>query len=99
MNKKKKRTLYECSHALVKGKRICCNKGYPLSSPPGDGGIDIQNLAEGKPLAPKVCRQCGDFDSMGPTVPEEERGWLKIKTEEVKRHDEIDWEPLRKALA
>ncbi len=99
MNKKKKRTLYECSHARVKGKRICCDRGYPLSSQSEDGSLDVQNLAEGKPLAPKVCRQCGDFDSMGSPVPEEERGWLKIKTEEVKEHDEIDWQPLRKALA
>ncbi len=96
---KKKRTLYECSHARVKGKLICCDRGYSLSSQSENGGLDVQNLAEGKPLAPKVCRQCGDFDNMGPPVPEEERGWLKIETKEVTRHDEIDWEPLRKALA
>jgi hypothetical protein len=96
---KKKRTLYECSHALVKDKRIYCDRGYPLSHQPGDGSLDVQNLAEGKPLAPKVCRQCGDFDSMGLPIPEEERGWLKINAKEVKGHDEIDWEPLRKALA
>jgi len=86
---KAKRTLYECSHALVKGKRICCDRGYTLSSKSEDGSLDVQNLAEGKLVAPKVCRQCGDFDSMGPPVPEEERGWLKTKVKEVERHNEI----------
>ena len=70
---KKKRTLYECSHARVQGRRICCDKGYQLSPQPGDGSLDIRQLAEGKPLAQKTCRQCGDFDRMGPPVPEEER--------------------------
>ena len=71
---KTRQTLYECSHARVKDGRISCNKGYALSSQAGDGTIDIQQLAEGRSLAPKVCRQCSDFDSMGPPVPEEERG-------------------------
>ena len=94
---KKKRTLYECSHARVKGSRICCDKGYSLSSPPEDGSLNIQPLAEGKPLAPKVCRQCGDFDSMGPPVPEEERGWLKVK--EITTHDATTRGALREAVA
>ena len=94
---KKRRTLYECSHARVKGRRICCERGYPLSFQPGDGSVDIQQLAEGKPLAPKICRQCGDFDSMGPPVPEEERGWLKI--EEAKKNDETYREAVREAVA
>ena len=94
---KKKRTLYECSHALVKGKRICCDRGYQLSSQSEGGSLDVHNLEEGKPLAPKVCRQCGDFDSMGPLIPEEERGWIKIG--EVEKHDATDREVLRKALA
>ncbi|MDO8637012.1 MAG: hypothetical protein Q7R34_12420 [Dehalococcoidia bacterium] len=45
---KKKRTLYECSHARVQGRRICCDKGYPLSPQPGDGRLDIRQVAEGK---------------------------------------------------
>ena len=94
---KKKRTLYECSHARVQGRRICCDEGYSLSSQPEDGSLDIQPLAEGKPLAPKVCRQCGDFDSMGPPVPEEERGWMKVK--EIATHDATDREALREAVA
>ena len=93
---KTRRTLYECSHARVKGKRICCDRGYPLSSQPGDGAIDIQQLAEGKPLAPKVCRQCSDFDSMGPPVPEEERGWIKI--EEAIKDDRAYREAIREAV-
>ena len=94
---KKKKTLYDCSHARVQGRRIYCNKGYPLSPQPGDGHVDIQHLAEGKPLAPKVCQQCGDFDSMGAPVPEEERGWLKGK--ETIKHDATDREALREAVA
>ncbi len=76
---KKKKTLYECSHARVRGKRIFCNQGYPLSPQSRDGMIDIQRLEEGKPLAPPICRQCRDFDSMGPLIPEKERGWVKTK--------------------
>ena len=99
MSKKKRRTLYECTHARVGTGRIYCSQKYPLSQASLDGSLDIHHLEEGKQLAPKVCQQCGDFDCMGPPVPEEERGWLRITTKEVKRHDEIDWEPLRKALA
>ncbi len=94
---KKKRTLYDCSHARVKDGRISCDKGYTLSLQPGDGTIGIQQLAEGKPLAPKICRQCSDFDSMGPPVPEEERGWLKIK--EATKHDGTYRKAVREAVA
>ena len=94
---KTRRTLYECSHARVKDGLIFCDRGYLLSLRPGDGTIDIQQLAEGRPLAPKVCRQCCDFDSMGPPVPEEERGWLKIK--EVTEHDGTYREAIREAVA
>ena len=94
---KKKKTLYDCSHARVQGRRIYCNKGYPLSPQPGNGHVDIQHLAEGKPLAPKVCQQCGDFDRMGSPVPEEERGWLNVK--ETIKHDATNWEALREPVA
>lgn len=94
---KKKRTLYECSHALVQGRRIYCNKGYPLSLKSGEGSIDIIRLARGEPLALNICQQCGDFDSMGPPVPEGERGWLKQK--EVTRHGTATGEALREAVA
>jgi hypothetical protein len=73
----KKRTLYDCYHARVNGGRIYCRKGYTLSAKSGNGHIDIRRLARGEPLALAVCQKCADFDSMGPPVPPEERGWLK----------------------
>ena len=94
---KQKKTLYDCSHARVQGRRIYCNKGYPLSPQPGDGHVDFQHLEEGKPLAPKVCQQCGDFDSMGAPVPGEEKGWLKVK--ETVKHDGTHRQALREAVA
>jgi hypothetical protein len=94
---KTRRTLYECSHARVKDRRISCDKGYALTTKPGDGSIDIQQLSGGRPLAPKICRQCCDFDSMGPPVPEEERGWLKIK--EATKHDGSHREAVQEAVA
>jgi hypothetical protein len=71
-----KRTLYDCSHACVLGKRIHCNKGYLLSLKSADGGLDARRLATGEPLTLNICQHCSDFDSMGPPVPKEERGWL-----------------------
>ena len=79
MKETKKRTLYECAHARVKGESIYCRKGYPLSLRPGNGHLDISRLARGQRLAFKACQDCLDFDCMGPPVPPEERGWLKKK--------------------
>jgi hypothetical protein len=75
------RTLYECSHARVKGIFIYCARGHPLSrkSKPGNGHIDIQRLARGEALALVSCRRCPDFDCIGAPVPPEERGWLDKK--------------------
>jgi len=73
------RSLYECSHARVKGDRILCRQGYPLLVRTEDGGIDARRLAKGQPLAYSVCQNCPDFDCIGPPVPPEERGWLKKK--------------------
>jgi len=70
-----KRTLYECSHAKVKGKRIYCDRGHLLSLKSDNGSLDIRRLARGEKLALGVCQECPDFDSIGPPVPEEERGW------------------------
>jgi hypothetical protein len=97
VNKKKKRTLYECAHARVGTGRIYCNQKYPLSQASLDGSLDIRQLAEGRPLAPKICQQCINFDRIGPPVPEEERGWLKVK--EGVNHDTNYRQSLRKALA
>ena len=79
MKGKKERTLYQCSHARVKGDRIRCRKGHPLLKKSEDGGTDIEQLARGEPLAFRICQECPDFDRMGPPVPPEERGWLKKK--------------------
>jgi hypothetical protein len=71
-----KRTLYDCLHACVLDRRIRCRRGYLLSLKSGDGGLDVKRLAAGEPLALNICQLCGDFESMGPPVPEAERGWL-----------------------
>ena len=81
MKETKKRTLYECSHARVKGDWIYCQKGHPTSSKPGNGRLNISRLARGQRLAFGVCQGCLDFDCMGLPVPPEERGWLKRKDE------------------
>ena len=79
MKETKKRTLYECSYARVKGDIIYCHKGHSLCLRPGNGHLDISRLARGQRLAFKACQSCPDFDCIGPPVPPEERGWLKKK--------------------
>jgi hypothetical protein len=74
-----KRTLYDCSHARIQGKRIRCGRGHFLSLKSGDGSLDVKRLAAGEPLALNICQQCREFESMGPPVPEAERGWLDGK--------------------
>ena len=93
--KKKKRTLYECFNAKVDTKRIYCSKGYPLTLE--QVNLHPMHLEKGEPLAPKICQQCINFDRMGPPVPEEERGWLKVK--EIVTHDTNHRQALRKAMA
>jgi len=75
----RKRTLYECSHARVKGNCIYCRKGYPLSPNSRNGHIGIERLARGEALALAPCQKCADFDSMGPPIPRSERGWISKK--------------------
>ena len=79
MKEAKQRTLYDCCHARVSGDRIHCYKGYPLLTGTEDGSIDIKRLVRGQRLAFSICQNCPDFDSMGPPIPPEERGWLKKK--------------------
>ena len=75
----KKRTLYECAHARVKGDFIYCFKSHRLRLPPGNGRLDISRLVRGQRLAFGLCQECSDFDCMGPPVPPEERGWKNGK--------------------
>jgi len=77
MKETKKRTLYECSHARVKGESIYCFKGYSLYTRSGNGHLDINRLARGQRLALSICQDCPNFDCMGPPVPPGQRGWLK----------------------
>ena len=79
MKETKKRTLYECSYARVRGDRICCSRGNHLLPKSADGCIGIGRLARGNQLAFQVCQNCPDFDRMGPPVPKEERGWFDEK--------------------
>ena len=80
MKETKKRTLYECAHARVKGENIYCCKGYQLCPRPGNGHVNIRRLARGQRLAFKSCQDCLDFDCIGPPVPPEDRGWIKKET-------------------
>ena len=72
----KKLTLYECFHAKVRSDRIYCDAGLTLSPTSVDGTLDIKRLARGEPLAISICQGCVYFDSMGPPLSPEERGWL-----------------------
>lgn len=75
----KRRTLYECSHALVNGNRIYCRKEYPLSPREKDRNIEVRRLARGDELALAPCQNCREFDCMGPPISPEERGWIMKK--------------------
>jgi hypothetical protein len=81
---KKKRTLYECAHARVKGQEIYCRQGYPFILAKADGSLDIRWLAEGHHLSMAVYQHCGDFSSLGMALTEDQRGWLK-KEEDKRR--------------
>ena len=72
------RTLYDCLYAKVEGDRIRCSEGQRLSNRK-DGTVGIMRLAKGSRLTMHICQQCDAFESMGPPVPSEERGWLPKK--------------------
>ena len=67
------KSLYECSHARVKG-NIYCEKRHELTSI--TDGISILRLVRGNPLIFAICQECPDFLSMGDPIPKSERGWL-----------------------
>ncbi len=78
MQKKTKRTLYECGRAKVKGRQVYCSKGIALSRE-GNGSLDIKFLEEGNSLIMVVCQTCSEFTRIGQPVAEKERGWINPK--------------------
>ena len=70
--RKNRRSLYQCSHAVVKYGTVCCSVGYNLKA------VNIRQLIRGDPLESDVCQDCSDYDCMGPPVPKDERGWLQM---------------------
>ncbi len=86
----KERSLYQCSHAIVQGSKsvgprfnavhsrwncmIECTAGRKFPD-----GTNYYHLANGKRLEFTVCQECPDFDSMGPPVPDGERGWTNMQ--------------------
>jgi len=65
-----KRSLYQCSCAKVRGRKIVCSAGHELSL-----HASLLALARGAPLELSCCQNCEDYDEMGPPVPAAERGW------------------------
>ena len=63
----KMRSLYECSHALVRGGRIICDKGHRLPI------RTLKPLERGAPLTFKICQKCPDFSRMGRRVATADR--------------------------
>jgi len=76
MSKRNERTLYECLHPKVWGEKISCAKGHILGQK-SDGSIDTHRLARGDRLGLTPCQQCQDFSSMGPPVPDTQKGWAR----------------------
>lgn len=74
----RKRSLYQCFSARVLFKRIYCAAGHRLSEVCLDGTINIERLVRGKPLVLPICQGCQDYHEMGPPIPKEERGWIKL---------------------
>lgn len=71
-----RRSLYDCSKAKLKDRRIFCSAGHRLSARSEDGSISAKRLEKGEPLTFKVCQVCTDFESMGiEKVRPRERGW------------------------
>lgn len=70
----KKRSLYCCLEAKVKGDKILCAKEHPLSRFSG-GTIGVCRLQRGEPLELTVCQSCKDYLELGPPVEKDDRGW------------------------
>ena len=79
-----KRSLYQCSHAKVKGSRIYCGKEYRFESRRrGKRTLSIYGLARGMPLVFSTCEGCIDYEPMGDSVPPEERGWESNRSPDI----------------
>ena len=63
------RSLYECSHALVKNGCIICDKGHRLPI------RTLKPLERGAPLTFKICLKCTDFSRIGRRIAPADRGW------------------------
>lgn len=82
--KKSLRQLYQCLHAKVKGDKIACAKGHPLSLLSEDGSIGLIRVWRHQPLEMTICQKCLDYDEMGPPLRREDRGW-PVGDDEAKR--------------
>lgn len=76
-DREKLRSLYQCANAKFPKTgegRLICSEGHELPLSAGAKGVN-----RGAPLIISGCQQCGDYDEMGPPVPADERGWLKVE--------------------
>lgn len=75
MKKKKKISLYDCSHAKVSDDIIVCEEGFFLSL--ASHSISIKELRRGDPLVKRICQKCEHCDQMdgGEVLPEDRGGW------------------------
>ena len=84
------RSLYECFHARVNGKRIYCAKGHPLQGKgERNGSLNIERLARGELLIISVCQDCADFESVGDPLPDKERGCTKNNKKQTSNSREV----------
>ena len=72
-SKTRKRSLYECFNAKVKGDQIYCAKGNTLQTM-GTEPL-LRQLERGAPLTCNVCQDCPNFDRMGPPLRKNDRGY------------------------
>lgn len=82
-NPKSARSLYDCSHPLVYGIRVVCDKGHRLDQQGADGSLNVRLVDRGDPLVFTVCQNCTDYSPMGEPFPypDELKGHLPRKLE------------------
>ncbi len=64
-----KRSLYQCSHAKVKGEHVYCEVGNDL------GYEFYWRLSRGFPLEVAVCQGCLSYKENGDPIDKKDRGW------------------------